>query len=94
MEEITWSQIETMAKPGDELFGDFIQTSWEKDENGEYVPIEHPTNKLVFWSCITCLTDKPDVRKGAKFFKPRDSKILYWIKKETEHDDKSNISQH
>lgn len=83
MKPITWKQIEETAKPGDELYGDFIQTSWEKNENGEYVSIEHPTNKLVFWSCITCLTDKPDVRKGARYFKPKGSNVLYWIKKET-----------
>ena len=69
MKLITQQEIEQIAKPGDVLYGDFKYPNWIYDnETKDYQKVIEKTNKLVFWECISCLTDKEDVREGAKTF--------------------------
>lgn len=69
METITWQEIEQIAKPGDVLYGDFNCPNWIwDDEKKDYQKVIEKKDKLVFWDCISCLTDKEDVRDGAKTF--------------------------
>lgn len=69
MKSITWQEIEQIAEAGDVLYGDFECLNWIwDDEKKDYQKVIEKTNKLIFWDCISCLTDKEDVRKGAKIF--------------------------
>ena len=69
MKTITWQEIEQIAKPGDVLYGDFKCPNWIYDnETKDYQKVIEKKNELVFWDCISCLTDKEDVREGAKTF--------------------------
>ena len=69
MKLITWQEIEQIAKPCDVLYGDFECLNWIYDnETKDYQKVIEKKNELVFWDCISCLTDKEDVREGAKIF--------------------------
>ena len=73
MKRITWKEIEMIAKPGDALYGDFECQNWIWDkEKKDYQKVIEKKDKLVFWDCISCLTDKEDVRDGAIAFKHND----------------------
>lgn len=69
--QVTWNDIEKIAVPGDMLEGNLYYSEWIKDEYGEYVENRIPTQYLTFWSCITCLTGKEDVRNNSNYFLKR-----------------------